>query len=169
MALSSAAFLKEHVNLTQTMGENATNSDATLVIDGYEKFFIKVKSFPDPTGGISEPVVVPLPLGNETNKPAQAKTSFSGSATFIETEDRAIEKMLTQIKKDGGYFDAWIYHGTPDKYVNRKRIKHCFVTMQPAQRDFQSNTEVYLLEGEITGNYFGEIEKGNIETLMGGY
>lgn len=170
MALNSGAFLKQHHNLRHTMGADATNSDATLVIDGYENLFIKLKSFPDPGSNIASNIEVPLPLGNTYDKAGQAKTSFNGSASFIETEDRVVQAMLDQIKHKGGYFDCWLYQGTPDHFVNRKRLIKCFfVQTAPTQRDFSSNTEVLLIEGDLYGNYFGEIENGNVGTLMGGY
>lgn len=171
MTVNTGAFLHNTYNIAQSIGTDATNSDATLVIIGRENLHVKIKSFPDPTSLPAEPIVVPLPLGNETNKPGQAKTSFSGSASFVETEDRVIERTFTEIKfETGGYFDAWLYHGTPDKFVNRKKLRNCFFAMgAPVQRDFQSNTEILLLEGDITGNYFGEIEEGNVKTLMGGF
>ena len=169
MALQSGGFLKQHHNIRQTMGADATNSDATLVIDGFENMFIKAKSFPDPSSGIGGNIEVAMPLGNIYYKPQQAKTAFNGSASFIETEDRAIQAMFDQIRQNGGYFDAWLYHGTPDAFVNRKRLVKCFFEQAaPTQRDFQSNTEILLLEGDISGNYFGEMESGNVGTLMGG-
>lgn len=169
MAVTSGAYLQQNYNLDQSIGPAATNSDATLVIIGYENIYVKTKAFPDPVSLTAEPIVVPLPLGNETNKPGQAKTSFSGSATFVETEKRDIERIFNEIKvKTGGYFDAWLYQGTPDNYVNRKKLRNCFFSVSaPVQRDFQSNTEVLLLEGDITGNYFNEIEEGKASTLMG--
>ncbi|THA05527.1 hypothetical protein [Rodentibacter pneumotropicus] len=170
MALTTAGHLKKHFSLRQTMGADATNSDATLVIDGYENLFIKCKSFPDPSSGISGNIEVPAPLGNIYYKPQQAKTAFNGSASFIETEDRVVQAMLDDIKLKGGFFNAWLYHGDPDKYVNRKRLEKCFFEQAaPTQRDMQSNTEILLIEGDISGNYFGEIEKGNVQTLIGGY
>lgn len=169
MALNSAMSLKGVHNLRQTMGQDATNSDAVLVIDGYENLYIKAKSFPDPSSGISGNIEVPAPAGNIYYKPQQAKTAFNGSASFIETEDRIIQRTLDEIKHKGGYFDAWLYHGDPTHYVNRKRLVKCFFEQAaPTQRDFQSNTEILLLEGDISGNYFGEIETGNVGTLMGG-
>lgn len=170
MALTSAAALKAHHSLRQTMGADATNSDATLVIDGYENLYIKAKSFPDPSSGISGNIEVPMPLGNIEYKPQQAKTAFNGSAAFHETETREVQQALDEIKMNGGYFDAWLYQGTPDYYVNRKRLIRCFFEQAaPTQRDFASNTELLLLEGDISGNYFGEIEQGNAKTLMGGH
>lgn len=169
MALSSKGLLKGHFDLRQTFGADATNSDATLVIVGYENFFIKCKSFPDPSSGISGNIEVPLPLGNIAYKPQQRKTAFNGSASFIETEDRAVQRMLDEIIKNGGYFDAWLYHGTPDHFTNRKMLRKCFFEQAaPTQRDFSSNSEILLIEGDISGSYFGEIEEGNMSTLMGG-
>lgn len=170
MALSSGQYLLNHHNLRHVMSAEATNSDSCLVIDGYENFYIKAKAFPDPILQISESIEVPMPLGNTGYKAGQAKTSFTGSATFIETETRDVEAMFNEIKAKGGYFDGWIYQGTPDYFVNRKRIRKCFFTAPaPAQRDFSNNTELLLLEGDIAGHYFGEIETGNAGTLMGGY
>lgn len=171
MALTTEGHLHKQFNLRKTFGADATNSDATLVIDGYENFFIKCKSFPDPSSGISGNIEVPMPLGNITYKPQQAKTAFNGSASFIETETRDVQRMLNEIKfKNGGYWDGWIYQGTPEFYTNRKRIRSCFFEQPaPTQRDFQSNTELLLLEGDISGNYFGEMEEGNLKTLMGSH
>lgn len=170
MALNTAGHLKKHFSLRQTMSADATNSDATLVIDDYENLYIKIKSFPDPSSGIGGNIEVPSPLGNIYYKPQQAKTAFNGSASFIETEHRSVQTVLDEIKLKGGYFNAWLYHGDPDKYVNRKRLIKCFFEQPaPTQRDMQSNTEILLIEGDISGNYFGEIETGNVETLMGGF
>lgn len=171
MALSSGQFLKGHHNLRHVMGAEATNSDACLVVDGYENFFIKIKAFPDPTLQVNEAVEIPMPLGDINYKPGQAKTGFSGSASFVETETRDVEQMLHEIKYEkGGYFNAWLYQGTPDFFVNRKRLIKCFFTQSaPVQRDFSSNTEILLIEGDIYGHYFGEIEEGNAGTLMGGH
>lgn len=169
MALSSFELLKSNFNLKQSLSADATNSDATLVIDGFDNLFIKIKSFPDPTSNIAESIEVPMPLGNTYDKPGQRKSAFSGSASFIETEDRTIEKMLRELNDNGGYFDATLYQGTPTHHVNRKRLINCFfVQTAPVQRDFSSNTEVLTIEGDFHGNYFGEFEEGNTSTLMGG-
>lgn len=168
MALNGFDLLKGHHNLRHTMGLDATNSDATLAIDGFENMFIKCKAFPDPNSGIAHNVEVALPLGNKYDKAGQRVTAFNGSATFIETEDRAVQSMLDQIIANGGYFDAWLYQGSPEYYVNRKRLVKCFfVQTAPTQRDFSSNTEILLIEGDLYGNYFGEIEEGNASTLVG--
>ena len=168
MALSTFDLLKENHNIKQTLSADAVNSDATLVIDGYDSLFIKIKSFPDPSSGINSNIEVPMPLGNTYDKPGQRKTSFNGSASFIETEDRTVGRMLQEIVDNGGYFNAWLYQGTPSHYVNRKRLENCFfVQTAPLQRDFTSNTEVLTIEGDMYGNYFGEMETGNTKTLMG--
>lgn len=170
MAITTSKFLKQHLSLSQMIGQDAINSDATLQIDGYENMYIKCKSFPDPSSGIGGNIEVPLPLGNITYLPQQAKTAFNGSATFIETESRTVGTMLDELKLKGGFFDAWLYQGTPEKFVNRKRLVNCFFEQTaPTVRDMQSNTELLLIEGDLSGNYFGEIEKGNVETLRGGF
>lgn len=169
MALNSANFLKNNFDLRKAMGTYATASDATLVIDGYENYFIFAKAFPDPSSGISGEIEVATPLGDIEYKAQQAKTAFNGSASFYETENRDVQRIFDQIKAQGGYFDAWLYQGTPEHYTNRKRLRACFFAQNaPTQRDFQSNTEVLLLEGDMFGKYFGEIEQGNATTLMGG-
>ena len=171
MSQATSAFLKGQYGIKQAMAPDAAASDATLVIDGYENFYIKAKSFPDPNSGIPANIEVPMPLGNKSYKVSQAQTAFTGSATFIETEKGDVQNMFDEIKfNTGGYFDAWIYTGTPDKYVMRKRIIGCFFEQaSPATRDMQSNTELLQLEGELTGNYFSEIELGNVDTLEGGF
>lgn len=169
MALSSGRHLLGQRNLRHTMGADAVNSDATLVIFGYENMYIKIKSFPDPSSGVQSAIEVPTPLGTTYSKAGQRNPKFEGSASFIETEDRAVQAMFNEIIANGGYFDAWLYHGTPNYYVNRKHLRDCvFVQSSPTQRDFSSNTEVLTVEGDIHGLYFLEMEEGNAKTLMGG-
>lgn len=168
MATSGLGLLKSQYNIRQAMGTDAINSDSILVIDGYENMYIKIKSFPDPSSLIEQPIEVPMPLGNKINIPGQRRTWFTGPVAFIETEERAVGNMLREIVDNGAYFDCWLYQGTPDHFVNRKRLIGCwFAFPSDLSRDFSNNTEVLTVEGDMYGNYFGEMEEGTVKSLIG--
>ncbi len=174
MALNTPQYLEQFHDQTQALGADAVTSDFTLEIIGAESLYLRTKGFPIPTTASQGTIEIPLPLGGQRGEAVQNKTYFTGSVTFMETVDAYVRNTIARIATVGiaggaaGYFDAWAYHGDPQNYTYRMYLRHAHIALSAGtQTDMSSNTEVLLIEGDISYHYYGRQEIGNRKLLSG--
>ena len=86
----------------------------------------------------------------------------------METMTGNVDKLLLALIADGGTFDAKIYEGTPQNYLNVKKIWDCFIQLDNADRNWDDRSQIVTLTGTLFGHYFGEQETGNSKDYRGG-
>lgn len=161
MTTSNANYLKNFYDATKALGNKVVNSDFTLEIEGFEANYLLAKQCPWPDVSVAGEIEVPSPLGATLFEPQQLKVAKQGQVSFMETVAGSIDKMLVDIIAKGGTFNAWIYEGTPSKYLRRKRIVDCFVQVDDPDRDWENRSQVLMFSGTMFYHYFGETENGN--------
>lgn len=170
MTVSTAAYMKELYDATTNLGTKVISSDFTLEIAGFEDTYLLAKQCPWPELSPTGEIEVPLPLGATAWEPQQLKFAQQGQVSFYETVAGNIDQMMVDLILSGGSyrglkdtFDAWIYEGTPSKYLRRKRIVNCFIQMDPVDRDWENRSQPLIFAGTMFYHYFGESEAGNSE------
>ena len=94
-------------------------------------------------------------------QPQQVKTAMQGQVSFYETTAGAMDQALVDILANQGRFDAWVYEGTPEKYLRRKRIQDCFMQIDAPDRDWENRSQPMMFSGTLFFHYFGETEEGS--------
>ena len=161
MTVSTPQYLKGFSESTRALGRKAINSDFTIEIEGYEGMFLLTKQCPWPVLTTGGEIEVPTPLGSTVWEAQQVKTAQQGAISFLETAAGDIDQMLVDLIKDGGYFNAKIYEGTPKKYLRYKRIEDCFIQLDPVDRDWENRSQVLTFSGTMFYHYYGDVTKGN--------
>lgn len=161
MTVSTAKYLKGFSDSTRALGRKAINSDFTIEIEGYEGMYLLTKQCPWPLLTPGGEIEVPTPLGSTVWEAQQIKTAQQGAISFLETAAGDIDQMLVDIIKDGGYFNAKIYEGTPKKYLRVKRIEDCFIQLDPTDRDWENRSQPLTFAGTMFYHYYGEMTDGN--------
>ena len=113
-------------------------------------------------------IEIPMPMGSKMWQPQQVSPAQQGQIAIFETIDQRIDNMMIDlISNSGAYrgahgtFNCWIYEGTVDKYIVRKRYLDCFCQMDPLDRDWENRSQPLMWSGTLFFHYFGEKEKGN--------
>ena len=161
MAVNTGSFLKGFYDRTNTLGEKVISSDFTLVIEGYEDLYLLCKQAPWPELSPQGEIEISTPLGGMAYQPQQVKTAMQGQVSFYETTAGAMDQALVDILANQGRFDAWVYEGTPEKYLRRKRIQDCFMQMDAPDRDWENRSQPMMFSGTLFFHYFGETEEGS--------
>ncbi|NYT68801.1 hypothetical protein [Pusillimonas noertemannii] len=161
MTVSNANYLKQFHDAGQALGAKVINSDFTLEIEGFEQNYLLCKQAPWPELSPSGEIEVPTPLGAAAWEAQQLRVNHQGQVAFMETVAGSIDQMLVDIIAGGGKFNAKVYEGTPQKYLNMKRIVDCFMVMDNPDRDWENRSQVLLFNGTMFYHYFGEKEAGN--------
>jgi hypothetical protein len=162
MAVSNPEFLKGMYNVTRAMGDKAVASDAMLVIEGHEQIQLLTKSFPWPTTSTQGEIEVPSPVGAGSWQPQQLRVHQQGQVSFLETTRGHIQRFLEEIVLTGGRFDAVVYEGTPERFQRAYKLRDCFVQLDPGERDWESRSQVLMLNGTIFYHYFSESIPSNV-------
>lgn len=163
MTTSNANYLKTFYDATKALGNKVVNSDFSLEIEGFEQNYLLAKQCPWPDVSVAGEIEVPSPLGATLFEPQQLKVAKQGQVSFMETVAGSVDQMLVDIIAKGGTFNAWIYEGTPTKYLRRKRIVDCFIQVDDPDRDWENRSQVLMFSGTMFFHYFGETESGNSE------
>jgi len=170
MAVSTGNYLKSIYDSSMAQGAKAISSDFTLAIDGFDDEYLLVKQAPWAELTAQGEIEVPLPLGSVGWQPQQVKTNQQGSIALYETVAGSCSKMLVDLLTRGGKyangettFDCWIYEGTPEHYLSRKRYRDCFLQLDVADRDWENRSQPLQFTGTLFFHYFGEDEAGNSE------
>lgn len=168
MTISTGSYIKDLYDATTNLGAKVISSDFTIQIAGFEDTYLLAKQCPWPDLTPTGEIEIPMPLGATGWEPQQLKFAQQGQIAFYETVAGNIDQMLVDlILRKGNYaglyatFDAWIYEGTPSKYLRRKRIVNCFIQMDPVDRDWENRQQPLMFQGTMFYHYFGEMEEGN--------
>lgn len=161
MTVSTGSYLKNMHGKVRAMGRKAVNSDFTIEIEGYEHIYLLAKQCPYPTLTSGGEIEIPTPLGAVVFEAQQTKVNLQGAVSFLETVAGDIDQTLVNILKDGGYFNAKIYEGTPEKYIRYKRIEDCFLQIDSADRDWENRSQPLIFNGTMFFHYYGEVVDGN--------
>ncbi len=161
MTVSTPKYLKGFSDSTRALGRKAINSDFTIEIEGYEGMYLLTKQCPWPVITTGGEIEIPTPLGSTVWEAQQVKTAQQGAISFLETAAGNIDQMLVDIIKDGGYFSAKIYEGTPTKYLRFKHIEDCFIQLDPVDRDWENRSQPLTFAGTMFYHYYGEVVEGN--------
>lgn len=167
MAVTIGSYMNLFHRSQQARGTELKPSDFTLVIDGYEHMVQMIKAFPFPMLTTGDPVEVPTVLGTKRVIPGQVNFYRQGSITFLENNLSDTVRLLEDIICKGGHFDAWIYNGTPEHHVWRRRIRSCVLTVDSPDLDMENSTALLNLSGTLHYHYYGEEEAGNVPHLNG--
>lgn len=172
MAVTRASVIKGFHDASRLSGDKRIAADYSLQIDGYEDQWLLCKSqfWPELTPG--EGIEVPTPLGAAMWQPSQCKFHQQANVTFQETTDGTISKMFKDmlICKDQtstARFNAWVYYGTPESYIQRARIEHAFITAEPIETDWENRTQLITIPTTVFFHYYGQTEDGS-GNLCGG-
>lgn len=161
MTVSTAQILKGHYDATRAAGDKAINSDFAFEIEGFEQHWLLTKQAPWPELSVQGEIEVPSPLGGKLWQPQQANTAMQGPISMFETQAGSLDRLLIDLITKGGYFNAKVYEGTPQKYLRVKRIVDCFVQMDTPDRDWENRSQVLTFSGTLFYHYFGETQSGN--------
>ncbi len=168
MTVSNAAYLKTFYTGMQNMGNKIISSDAMFEIIGYEEMALLIKQFPDPVLTSQGEIEVSTPMGGVMYQPQQLKVAHQGSIALTETMKGHISDLNKSINLDGGIFSAWIYEGTPQTYLRRKKILNAFFQLDDADRNWEDRSQILTFTGTVFFNYFGEEEAGNSKDYRAG-
>lgn len=161
MTVSTAQTLNSIYNATKAVGNPRVVSDATLDIDNFPGMYLTIKAFPWAVLSPGEPIEVPMPLGVMRALPGQTQVRKQGSIQLIETVTGASSAMLRTMIRNRGIFNAWLYEGTPERFVEAHRIIDAFIVAEPPDRSWEDNTVALTISGTIHFHYFGQITQGD--------
>lgn len=161
MAINNAAFLKSLHDTARSQGEKAISSDFSLEIAGFEYNWILTKQCPWAILSPGEGIEIPGPLGTMTGQPQQIKNYMQGPISFSETVAGSIDQMLVNLLASGGKFDAWVYEGTPQKFIRAKRYEQCWIVVDSPDRNWEDRTQVLTISGTLHFHYYNETKGGN--------
>ncbi len=167
MAVSTGSYMKGFQETTRTLGHKATADEFTMEIKGFEHTYLLVKTQFWPELSVGETIEIPTVLGSKMVQPAQVNFTFQKSIALQETNAGVISKMLVELLCNGGTFDAKVYHGTPQNFVEAREIIECHLVLEMPETDFENRTQPLLFTGQIAGHYYGETITGNVPHLYG--
>lgn len=159
----SVAQQKKNFDAMRADGEIAIASEFSLVIDDREDMTLYFKEFPVPIINPEDEIEVTLQGGQKTGTTAIARTHFKGSCSLIDNVYGKAIKFISSLSKERTVdkrptVDATIYHGTPENYTQKFRIKSVrFYGFDPFQADTENQTAV-VLNGQCSYEHFDETE-----------
>lgn len=189
MAVTRASAIKEFHQQSRAHGGMRVASDFSFQIDAasisdggsgddtIDSMWLYTKSQFWPELTVGEGIEVPTPVGSGMWQPSQSKFHQQASITFQDSSDGMLNRFfaaLTACRAIGsaqtatGRFNAWVYYGTPNAYVERRKIEHAFIVVdEPAEANWESRTEILTFNAMIYYHYYGETEfgGGNLCTL----
>lgn len=165
MAVTRASVIKGFHDASRLSGDKRVAADYSMQIDGFEDRWLLCKSqfWPELTAG--EGIEVPTPLGAAMWQASQCKFHQQSQMTFQESKAGIISQMFKDmlICEPGGSaasFNAWIYYGTPEAYIQRARIEYAFLTAEPVETDWENRTQIITIPTTIFYHYYGQTESG---------
>lgn len=166
MALSAPQDLKQYHSTAQALGETSTNSDAMLVIEGFETLMLLTKQFPWPVTTPMGEIERAGPLGMVMAKPQQLKTYHQGPMTFVETQRGMVQTFLEQVvERNKGVFQGRVYEGTPTRFVRGYRLLDCFFVSDNPDRDHENRASLTQIAGTLHYHFYGDKIAGNVDVL----
>lgn len=161
MAVNNAAFLKSLHDAAAAQGQKAISSDFALAIDGFEFNWILTKQCPWAILSPGDAIEIPGPVGSMTGQPQQTKIYLQGPISFTETVAGSIDQMLVNLLAAGGRFNAWVYEGTPEKFIRAKRYENCWIVVDGPDRNWEDRTQVLTISGTLHFHFYNETKAGN--------
>lgn len=161
MPINTADYHERNFRLTQALGDKLNAGDATFEPIGFAGIYLLVKQFPHPKISGGQEVEVPMAGGGMYYDQSPIETRFQGAITFLETTAGSVQQFAKDVLAAGGYFDARIYEGTPERHIRSYLIERCFFKLDPSDRDWENRAMVLQLTGTLFGNYFGKDKAGN--------
>lgn len=165
MAVTRASVIKSFHDTSRAMGDKRVAADYSLQIDGHEDSWLLCKSqfWPELTAG--EGIEVPTPLGAGMWQPSQCKFHQQSQVTFQESKHGIIQAMFADLllcsnPAGAARFNAWVYYGTPDSYVQRARILDAFITAEPVEVDWENRTQLVTVPATVFYHFYGQYESG---------
>lgn len=156
MSVSNPTILKGFYNAARAMGSKSINSDATFEIAGHEDLALITKQFPWPVLSVGGEIEVATPMGGAMWQPQQLKVHLQGQLSFTETVTGRVQRFLDEVVAKGGLFQATVYEGTPDAFYRACKIVDCFFQADLPDRDWESRSQVTMVNGTLFFHYFGE-------------
>jgi hypothetical protein len=157
---SSLAYLQSQFAVSKALGDRSLQSDALMVIDGFEFLTMLLKDFVWPVVSTAGEVEIWLPNGQRALQQQQIETAFTGNVVIMETSSGIAEEALAQLA--GQNFDATVYEGNALSYTRGAFIRQCFFKVEPAERSFEGRSQVTQYNCEMSYHYFGERLPGNL-------
>ena len=118
---------------------------------------LKGIEFPWPVATVKDAMETYAPNGQLIKQPQNAKTAFEGPVAIYEVVAGTANKTLIKAIEAGAVFNATAYHGRPNNYTEKRRIKGAFLVMDVADRDWENDTAL-LLQGTLHFHWFAGIE-----------
>ena len=171
MAVTRASVIKGFHEAARQHGDMRVASDFSLQIDGYEEIWLYIRSQFWPMLTPGEGIEVPSPLGSAMWEPSQAKFHQQSAITLQESATGMVSQMFQNMLMCQGAigvpinstarFNAWVYYGTPENWIERAKIEHAFIQAEPIDApDWESRTQPLTIQANIFYHFYGQVEKG---------
>lgn len=138
----------------QSVGSAMLASNGVLVPIGFEYMAILIKSFSKPVATNLDPAEYRVAGGLQLSAPSIPKTSFDGSATFIET-DTGQASAFAEAMQLAGEMDFILYDGRADRAMRAHMLYKCKMTFDVAEIDSENSTQPMMFNAQMKYNYFG--------------
>ena len=168
MAVNTGSYMKALHESTRALGNPSISSDYMLEIKGFENTALLITNQFWPELSVGESIEIPTLLGTKMLRPAQTRFDFQKAISMKEVEPGVISKMLIDILCQGATFDAKVYHGNPQHFIEAREIIECHLVIEMPETAFENRTQPLLFTGQIAGHYYGETITGNVNELYGG-
>lgn len=162
MPINEATYHESNFRLTQALGDKLNAGDATFEPIGFNGLYLLVKQFPHPSISGGAEIEVPFAGGGSYFEQQPIETKFTGAIMLLETAAGTVKQFARDVIASGGYFDARIYEGTPDRNLRSYLLERCFFKLDPSDRDWENRQQVLQLSGTLYGSYFGREFPGNV-------
>ncbi|WP_292999998.1 hypothetical protein [Nevskia sp.] len=160
MPLNSADFLKAQYLVNKALGNRSLASDARIVISGFEHLTVLIKDFTWPVLSPAGEVEVWLPGGQKTWQAQVLETAMQGQITITETVLGHGYDAIHRL--NGRNVDCTLFEGSPEAFYRSVKIRDAFLKMDPAERSFESRSQVTQYTGTMFYNFFGETVLGSL-------
>ena len=157
MAVSRQRAINDIFRKTQAMGDHIISSDAEFVIEGYEDSALLAKNFPMPVLSAGDGIEVPMPMGVMGWQASQVEVAQQGAITFHETVYGHSVQLMRDLIRNGGTFNARVYEGTRESNLRSYGLVKCHIKLDPAERDWESKTQLMIYTGTLFYHYFGDM------------
>lgn len=157
---STVAFLKAQYEAHRGLGDRSIQSDAIMVIDGFEYLGLLIKAFTWPILTTASEIEGFLPGGQKFWEEGQLETAMQGQVVITETKAGHAYEALTKLATIGRR-DCTLYEGNPTEFVRAIRIRDMFMKLDPAERDAESRSALTQFSGTMHYQFFGETLPGS--------
>ena len=161
-AINPATYHEANLRMTLAMGDKVNAGDATFEPVGFDGLYLLIKQFPHPKVGGGAEIEVPMAGGGTYFEQQPMETKFQSSLMFLETTAGTVQQFLRDVVAGGGFFDARIYDGTPQRHFRSYLLERCFCRVEPVDRDWENRSQVLQIAATLYGHYFGKETPGNI-------